>query len=118
VKKKGSDFCSVEQQIIGLDHQQLGQGLAEQWKFPRPCQLVAGYHHQPENLADQSRLLVNLVFVADTLVAHSKHGFPLTACNQQLEPTRLADLQIEQSAVDATKAKLTELVSEACVLLA
>jgi HD-like signal output (HDOD) protein len=30
-----------------MDLQQLGAGLAEHWKFPRPCQLVAGNHHQP-----------------------------------------------------------------------
>src|SRR5687768_5138879 len=40
-------FCDLEQEIIGMDHQQLGMALAEQWKFPRSCQLVAGYHHRP-----------------------------------------------------------------------
>src|SRR3954449_2025910 len=32
------DFCEVEREIVGLDHQQLGQGLAQMWKFPRSCQ--------------------------------------------------------------------------------
>src|SRR5690349_21374279 len=36
------DFCEIEREIMGVDHQQLGQGLAEQWKFPRSTQLVAG----------------------------------------------------------------------------
>src|SRR5207302_41548 len=40
-------FCDIERELIGVDHQQLGAGLAEAWKFPRSCQLVAGYHHQP-----------------------------------------------------------------------
>jgi HD-like signal output (HDOD) protein len=118
VKKTGGEFCAVEQQIIGLDHQQLGMGLAEQWKFPRACQLVAGYHHNPEQLADQSRFLVNLVYAADTLVATAKYGFPLTACNQKLDATRMADLQLDAVAVETTRAKLPDLVSEACVLLA
>ena len=100
-----------------LDHQQLGMGLAEQWKFPRACQLVAGYHHHPEQLADQSRFLVNLVYAADTMVCAAKFGFPLTACNQTLDTARIADLQLEAAAVDATRAKLPDLVSEACALL-
>src|SRR5690348_16946588 len=33
-----SDFCELEREVIGMDHQQLGQGLAEHWKFPRACQ--------------------------------------------------------------------------------
>src|SRR5262245_38889057 len=28
-------FCEIEREIMGVDHQQLGAGLAEVWKFPR-----------------------------------------------------------------------------------
>ena len=117
VAKNGRDFCATEQQIMGVDHQQLGQALAEQWKFPRACQLVAGYHHNPDQLADQSRFLVNLVYAADTMVCAAKYGFPLTASNQQLDAARLSDLQLDAAAIEATKAKLADLVAEASSLL-
>jgi len=73
--------------------------LAEQWKFPRACQLVAGYHHQPERLADQTRFLVSIVYVADTLCCHSNHGFPLTARDQTLDDAQLTAMRIEPIAV-------------------
>jgi HD-like signal output (HDOD) protein len=110
-------FCDLEQQVIGVDHQQLGMALAEQWKFPRACQLVAGYHHNPQALADQTRYLVSLVYVADTLCAQSKHGFPLTARHQKLSDTDLAAMRIEPVAVEATRQRLDDLVSEASSLL-
>ena len=47
-RRATANFCELEREVIGMDHQQLGMGLAEQWKFPRPCQLVAGYHHNPD----------------------------------------------------------------------
>src|SRR3712207_8921203 len=28
-------FFEIEREIMGVDHQQLGQALAEHWKFPR-----------------------------------------------------------------------------------
>src|SRR5436305_10629835 len=34
-------YIDIEREALGVDHQQLGQGLAELWKFPRSCQLVA-----------------------------------------------------------------------------
>ena len=40
-------------------------------EVPRACQLVAGYHHQPSALADSNRLLVTLVYVADTICCQS-----------------------------------------------
>src|SRR5690606_15580992 len=51
----GGDFCQIEREICGADHQQLGQGMTEQWKFPRACQLVAGHHHKPDLLPPDQR---------------------------------------------------------------
>jgi HD-like signal output (HDOD) protein len=107
------DFCELEREIIGMDHQQLGQALAEQWKFPRSCQLVAGYHHNPTTLADQNRLLVTLVYAADTICCQSKHGFNLTALRQKLDAAGLADVQLDAAVVERTAANLDELVKSA-----
>lgn len=116
-KEGVGSFCELERTIIGIDHQQLGMALAEQWKFPRACQLVAGYHHQPHALADHSRYLVSIVHVADTICCQSKHGFNLTAAGQTLADDRLAELQIDPVAITATKERLDTLVSEAETLL-
>ena len=115
--KAGGDFCELERNIVGLDHQQLGAGLAEHWKFPRSCQLVAGYHHQPQNLADQGRHLVMLVYVADTICCQSKHGFNLTAKSQTLTDERLSEMRIDPMAVHCTRERIDLLVSEASALL-
>jgi putative nucleotidyltransferase with HDIG domain len=116
-RASGGDFIQFEQQIIGLDHQQLGMGLAEQWKFPRACHLVAGYHHRPQTLSDQSRQLVAIVHVADTLCCRSKHGMNLTAVHQTLTDGLLADLRIDPGAVAQTSERLDQLVSEASAML-
>ena len=112
------DFCTIEREVIGIDHQQLGMGLAENWKFPRPCQLVAGYHHHPTTLGDQNRLLVSLVFVADTICCTStKHGFNLTAVNQNLDDAGLAEIKLDPSLINRTAANLDSLVEVAGSLL-
>src|SRR5689334_23378678 len=63
-----TNFCAIEREVSGgVDHQMLGAALAEQWKFPRACQLVAGWHHRPTQLTDANRALVHLVHIADTM---------------------------------------------------
>jgi HD-like signal output (HDOD) protein len=116
-KDVAGNFCDLERTIIGMDHQQLGMALAEQWKFPRACQLVAGYHHQPQALADHTRYLVSVVHVADIICCQSKHGFNLTAAGQTLADDLLAELQIDPVAITTTKSRLDDLVSEAASLL-
>lgn len=113
VQKEGGDFCKVERQICGVDHQQLGQGLTELWKFTQPCQLAAGYHHRPLVLADQSRLLVTLVYVADTLCAQKHKGFNLTAATQVLDPAVLETAGVTDAVLEKTQVNLDALIDVA-----
>jgi HD-like signal output (HDOD) protein len=106
-----SHFCALEEQLIGNDHQALGMALAEHWRFPRACQLVAGYHHRPTELDDPNRMIVNLLYVADTLCCQSTHGFNLTALHQPLEPATLESLEISSEAVAATRENIDALVA-------
>src|SRR5437868_4007231 len=49
-KNSQTRFVDLERQVTGVDHQLLGAALCQHWKFPRTCQLVAGYHHRPTSL--------------------------------------------------------------------
>jgi putative nucleotidyltransferase with HDIG domain len=112
-KAEGANFCDLERELTGLDHQQLGAALCEHWKFPRSCQLVAGYHHRPTTLDENNRLLVTLTYVADTICCAGGHGFNLTAMNQKLEDAGLLGIGLDMSLVEQTRNNLPELVSTA-----
>jgi HD-like signal output (HDOD) protein len=117
IKNGGGDFCALEQEQNGVDHQQLGAALAELWKFPRSCQLVAGYHHRPTTLADDARLLVTLVYVADTICCQQNQGFNLTALNQKIEDANLSQLGLDASIIERVTTALPELVKVGSSLL-
>jgi HD-like signal output (HDOD) protein len=117
VKTTGQPFVEVERELLGTDHQQLGAALAEQWKFPRSCQMVAGFHHRPALEGEQNRLLVTLVYAADTVCCQSSHGFNLTALHQKLDAAALADVKLDPVLVERTAGKLGELVTVASSLL-
>ena len=116
-RKSERDFCEIEREVTGVDHQQLGQGLAELWKFPRSCQLVAGYHHKPTTLSDNNRMLVTLVYIADTMCCKQNRGFNLTAMRQKYEDGGIIDMQIDSRLIEQTAGKLDELVSSATSVL-
>lgn len=118
VQTDGGDFCAVEQELIGADHAQLGMALAEAWKFPRPCQLVAGYHHRPTALANDNRILVTLVAVADILCCQGECGFNLTARHQNQADTGMDQIQLDPAAVERVKAALPQLVEQTQSLFA
>jgi HD-like signal output (HDOD) protein len=116
-KKSASPFPEIEAKHLGLDHQQLGRALAEQWSFPKPCQLAAGFHHDVSTLFDEGRPLVSIIYAADVICCRSKHGFNLTAFHQTLDGPAAGDVVSADIVADVT-AKLDELVCAATPLLA
>jgi HD-like signal output (HDOD) protein len=109
----GGDFCQAEREALGVDHQTLGEALAEQWKFPANCKLIAAAHHNPMSVPRESRNLVTLVYIADTICCQAQLGFNLTAQNQQLDPALLAESNIEMGIIEQIKANLPAQVSAA-----
>ncbi|MGD0769603.1 MAG: HDOD domain-containing protein [Tepidisphaeraceae bacterium] len=112
-KKTNANFCEVERQVLGVDHQALGKGLAERWKFTKACQEVAGFHHDPGALEDDDRTMVTLVYVADTLCCQSDRGFNLTARNQTIEPEMLSSLGVDEATLEEVRNSMSENIADA-----
>lgn len=64
----------AEQQVLGMNHQQVGLMLGEAWTFPPLIQRAIGYHHAPE--PDDLGELASIVHVANAIV----HALDLGAC--------------------------------------
>jgi len=115
--KGGGNFAELERKIIGVDHQQLGMTLAEQWKFPLACQMVAGHHHDPQKVESDKRMLVMIVYLADTISCKAGLGFTLTAATQTIEPADLVAMKIDPVWIENTVAKLPELLAASSALM-
>ena len=65
----------IEREVFGADHERMGAGLCDAWKFPRSFADVVGNHHDPGELPPQTRTLPMLICVADRLAADLGYGF-------------------------------------------
>jgi len=117
VLEQGGDFCAAERQILGVDHQMLGKALAEKWKFPRTCQQAAGFHHAPRSLAEDSRLVVCLVHIADTICCQAGIGFNLTARGQELDASILKEAGLDAAIIQKVTADIPTHVNDAVAML-
>jgi HD-like signal output (HDOD) protein len=102
----GEDFEQLELELIGCTHGQIGQAITAKWKFPRPLQYATGFHHHPEQLARENRLLTNIVHVAD--VVCNRRGVGLRLPTTQTEPAEgvLDALHLTAAAVQAASEDL------------
>jgi HD-like signal output (HDOD) protein len=110
------NFCALERNVIGVDHEQLGQALTEYWRFPELYQQVVGYHHHPKLARSDGRDMVSLVHIADILTCHLDGGFNITARCQQWEPAELDKLGLDDAKVQNVFTDLPAQIDEAAVI--
>jgi putative nucleotidyltransferase with HDIG domain len=118
VRKGNLDFCQTERAITGVDHQMLGAGLAEMWKFPKACQMVARHHHDPVNIPEEFRLLVGIVYMADTICCQQGLGFNLTALRQDVDDQGLGESAPDPAVIEQIRTNLPTLLDTAGAIAA
>lgn len=104
-------FCEIERELIGADHQALGMGLAQKWRFPRHVATTIGYHHRPVELAAANRELPTLIHIADMIAAKAGIGFCLTGEREAWTPEELAILHLSSFDMQAISDRLPDEVA-------
>jgi len=104
------NYCEVEMEVMGADHQAFGDGLAAKWKFPRHLRAVMGYHHTPEHLTEENLRLATAIQVADILCCNARQGFYLQSYGLSPTPEQLAIVGIEQNQLADVAEQLSEQV--------
>ena len=108
-----ASFCSVEEEIIGADHQVFGNALAVRWKFPPGLRCAIATHHNPSEAGAELARMCATIYVADTLCSQARFGFWLTAQAQPLRPELLGAIGLDPGRVQAVLAELPARIEEA-----
>lgn len=63
---QGHSFLEAEEEILGINHADLGGRIAEFWHFPKELCLAITYHHRPDLLPEEGETdLPYLVYLSD-----------------------------------------------------
>lgn len=73
-KQQSKSLETVEREIFGTDHGQIGAWLAERWKLPKSLQDVMAFHHALEMAPSESQNLVGIVQMSDLICRVLKAG--------------------------------------------
>lgn len=106
------DFCAVEREVIGADHQAFGAAMAAKWKFPPALRAAISHHHHAENLKPEFKRIVTAVQIADTVCCQNELGFYLTAQTQDVTDEMLAVVGVREQRVAELMEALPERIQE------
>lgn len=79
IRSAGHAGRTLERQLLGTDHAEVGAIVAEHWHLPNPVVVVIARHHHPPETAE-SCTLVDVIHIADA-VAHAL-GYRHAECPQ------------------------------------
>lgn len=105
----------AEQQVLGIDHQQVGLMLAETWKFPALIQRAIGNHHAPavDDLGD----VPSIVHVANAIVHALDLGGEADSLVPPVSDQAWASLRLDGEMLRAVFSETEEQYEEACSIL-
>lgn len=88
-------FVPLEQEALGIDHQEVGRMLAEKWLLPENLQEIIAFHHTPALATPANRELTHTVALADLLASRFLAGverekIPAISLADHLKYLRLA----------------------------
>lgn len=115
INKGQKNLVDAETAILEISHQEIGKALAERWKFPKNMQMVTGYHHRPDRLAEEHRLLPSVIALAGDIA--ESNGYKFLIAGTEGYPTdgeRVAEVvRLESKDREAICSSLPELVEQA-----
>lgn len=98
MKEKGN-ILSIEKQLLGMDHTEVGYLLARQWSFPPSLAYTIRHHHRTHPTAEHAELSA-IVYLADLFMSRFHTGLEIErlgikALNQHLETLGLTHGNLE-----------------------
>ena len=105
----------AEEQVLGLNHQQVGLMLAQAWQFPPLIQRAIGYHHAPA--VDDLGELASIVHVANAIVHALDMGGDGDTLVPALSGEAWASLRLEGDMLRAIFRDTESQYEKACLVL-
>jgi len=97
-------FVEAEQFVIGINHAELGGKIAAYWNFPVEIREAISFHHRPDLLEKEEKMMPWIVYMADQAclmlgLGGGIDGLSYRAVDQVLKKFNLRMKDLEMSMV-------------------
>ncbi len=115
VERGNYSFCEAEQEVIGVDHAELGAMIFAKWDFPHEMAEAVRHHHDADALAQDD--LIALVALANGLVISMGIGVGVNGLATSLQEEGLKRFGLGENEIQLCMADLLNELAKAEELL-
>lgn len=104
VSAQNMSFLEAEEAVLGINHADLGGKIAEHWNFPIEIRDAISFHHRPDLLEKEDKIMPWIVYMADEAclmmgIGSSVEGLAQRAVGELLKKFNLRIRDLEKSMV-------------------
>ena len=104
VSEHNMSFLEAEETVLGINHAELGGKIAEHWNFPIEIRDAIFFHHRPDLLEKEDKIMPWIVYMADEAclmmgIGSSVEGLAQRAVGDLLKKFNLRMRDLEKSMV-------------------
>ncbi|PKN10744.1 MAG: hypothetical protein CVU72_00150 [Deltaproteobacteria bacterium HGW-Deltaproteobacteria-7] len=104
VSEHHMSFLEAEETVLGINHADLGGKIAEHWNFPIEIRDAISYHHRPDLLEKEDKVMPWIVYMADEAclmmgIGSAVEGLAQRAVGELLKKFNLRMKDLEKSMV-------------------
>lgn len=104
-------FLDAEREVLGFNHAEIGEKVAEKWNLPKALVDAIGHHHTPE-LANINPLLVSIIHIADAITMMMGVGLGLDGLAYDLSPMAIETIGLDELQLEDIISQVTDLVTD------
>lgn len=104
-------FLDAEREVLGFNHAEIGEKVAEKWNLPKALVDAIGHHHTPE-LANINPLLVSIIHIADAITMMMGVGLGLDGLAYNLSPMAIETIGLDELQLEDIISQVTDLVTD------
>lgn len=104
-------FLDAEREVLGFNHAEIGEKVAEKWNLPKALVDAIGHHHTPEQ-SNINPLLVSIVHIADAITMMMGVGLGVDGLAYNLSPMAIETIGLDASQLENIISQVTDLVTD------
>ena len=117
VQTNNISFPEAEKEIMGFDHQEVGEKILTKWNFPPVLRSIVRFYHDPEHAPKEHAVEVSIVHVANVISLMAGVGVGSDGLYHELNGFALKQTGLSGQEIDDLYAKIPETIKQIRELL-
>ncbi len=112
VQTKNITFNQAEKEIMGFNHQEVGEKILEKWNFPPVLKNIVRFYEDPENAPAEYKTEVSIVHLANVIAIMAGIGIGSDGLYHQLSEFAVKTIGMTEDQLSQIYAKTPEMIKQ------